>query len=61
MEALSCNTTVYRLDIREGDTNLYLESMEMFEHPWWYGREQVITELIISGLEKKTPVSMRNV
>ena len=29
VEALSCNTTVYRLDIREGDTNLYPEPTEM--------------------------------
>jgi hypothetical protein len=56
VQALSCNTTVERLDIREGDSNLYLEPTEMFEDPWWYGREQVIMELIISGLEKNTSI-----
>ena len=49
VQALSCNTTVERLDIRQGDENLY---PDILEDPWWYGRQEVITELLISALEK---------
>ena len=51
VEALACNTSVYRLDIREGDTNLYPEAMEMLDNQWWYGREQEIADPIISCLQ----------
>ena len=59
VQALSCNTTIERLDIREGDRNIYPDPRDN-EAPWWDGREQVIMELIISALEK-TPVSRRSI
>jgi hypothetical protein len=57
VEALATNTEVYRLDIREGDTNLYPDATEMMEERWWYGRGQIITDLITSGLQRNTSIT----
>ena len=57
MEALATNTSVYRLDIRAGDTNLYPEAPERMEDKWWYGKEKQIADLIVSGLERNQSIT----
>ena len=42
VEAISCNYTVERLDIRDGDIDL-LSMLWNNMQPWWNGREEKIT------------------
>ena len=57
VQALSCNNTVERLDIRDGDRNLYSHLLALDdEAPWWSGKQQVIMELLKSALEKNTSI-----
>ena len=57
VESLATNTSVYRLDICEGDTNLYPETLDMLQDSWWYGRETSITDHIISGLQRNKSIA----
>jgi hypothetical protein len=57
VESLATNTSVYRLDICEGDTNLYPKTLDMLQDSWWYGRETYITDLIISGLQRNKSIT----
>ena len=56
VEAIATNTTVYRLDIREGDTNLYPEEHKRMEDKWWYKKGQLTTNHITSGLLRNTSI-----
>ena len=51
VHALSCNNTVERLDIRDGDEFLF-PPLWFPGGQWWEGKEEVVTALIKSGLEK---------
>ena len=57
VESLATNTSVTRIDIREGDSNLYPETLDMLQDSWWYGRETYITDLIISGLQRNKSIT----
>ena len=57
VKAITWNKTVVRLDIREGDTNLFLGLWLLLNNDlWWDWREQVITELLKSVLENNTSI-----
>ena len=57
VEAIATNTSVTRLDIREGDTNLIPDGPVMSEQTWWYGKDKQIADLIVSGLERNQSIT----
>ena len=57
VEANATNTSFTRLDIREGDTNLYPDPMDMSDHKWWYGKEHQIADLIVSCLQRNKSIT----
>ena len=57
VEAIATNTSVTRLDIREGDTNLIPDRPVMSEQTWWYGKDKQIADLIVSGLERNQSIT----
>ena len=57
VKAITWNKTVVRLDIREGNTNLFLGPWSSLnEDPLWDGKELVIMELLKSALENNTSI-----
>ena len=55
VKVISCNHTVERLDIRDGDKDLLPRPWSNIQ-PWWNGREEYITELLKSALENNTSI-----